>query len=146
MVFREAFFNIQNLSCGLQSVTFFWLVGGEGNRAMFQETWAESEVTIPTWVGTFVVIQSFSHVWFFATPWTAAHQASQSFIISWNLLKLLSIVLVLPSNYLCHPLLLLPSVFSRSESFLMTQLVTSGGHSIGTSASASVLFFRIDLL
>ena len=47
------------------------------------------------------------------TPWTAAHQASLSFTISWNLLKLMSVELVMPSNplILCCPLLLLPSIF-----------------------------------
>ena len=49
----------------------------------------------------------------FATPWTAAHQASLSFTISRSLLKLMSIKSVIPSNHLilCHPLLLLPSIF-----------------------------------
>ena len=48
-----------------------------------------------------------------ATPWTAARQASLSFTISQNLFKLMSIKSVMPSNHLilCHPLLLLPSVF-----------------------------------
>ena len=47
------------------------------------------------------------------TPWTAAHQASLSFTISWSLLKLMSIESVMPSNHLilCCPLLLLPSIF-----------------------------------
>ena len=59
------------------------------------------------------VVQSLSQVWLFATPWTAACQASLSFTISWGLLKLMSIELVMPSNHLvlCHPLLLLSSVF-----------------------------------
>ena len=54
------------------------------------------------------------------TPWTAARQASLSFTISWSLLKLMSIVSVMPFNHLilCHPLLFLPSIFSRiRESF-----------------------------
>ena len=48
-----------------------------------------------------------------ATPWTATRQASLPFIISWRLLKLMSIELVMPSNHLthCRPLLLLPSIF-----------------------------------
>ena len=60
------------------------------------------------------VIQSLSHVWIFATPWTATCQAALSFTISWSLLKLMSIQSVMPSNhpFLCHPLLLPPSVFS----------------------------------
>ena len=58
-------------------------------------------------------VQSLSCVQLFATPWTAARQASLSFTNSWSLLKLMSIELVMPSNHriLCHPLLLLPSVF-----------------------------------
>ena len=47
-----------------------------------------------------VVIQSLSHVWIFSTLWTEAHQASLSFIISQNLLKLMSIESVMPSNHL----------------------------------------------
>ena len=52
-----------------------------------------------------LVVQSLSHVLLFSTPWTAAHQASSSFSISWSLLKLMSIELVMPSNHLilCHP-------------------------------------------
>ena len=55
----------------------------------------------------------------FATPWTVAHQASLSFTISWSLLKLMSIESVMPSNHLilCHPLLLLPSIFSSTRVF-----------------------------
>ena len=55
--------------------------------------------------------------------------------------KLLSIELVIPSNHLtlCCPLLLLPSVFPASGSFLMSLHFTSGSQSIGVSASASVL-------
>ena len=58
-----------------------------------------------------VVVQSLSRVQLFATPWTAAHQASLSFTISQNLLKFMSIKLVMPSNHLilCHPLIPLPN-------------------------------------
>ena len=54
-----------------------------------------------------------SHVWLFATPWTAALQASLSITNSWSLPKPMSIELVMPSNHLilCRPLLLLPSIF-----------------------------------
>ena len=49
----------------------------------------------------------------FVTPWTAAHQASLSFTVSWSFLKLISIELMVPSNHLILcPLLLPPSVFS----------------------------------
>ena len=53
------------------------------------------------------------------TPWTAAHQASLSFTISWSLLKLMSIELEMSSShlFLCHSLLLLPSVFSSIRVF-----------------------------
>ena len=54
-----------------------------------------------------------------ATPWTAAHQASLSIINSWILLKLMSMMSVMPSNHLilCHPLLLLPSLFPSINIF-----------------------------
>ena len=60
-----------------------------------------------------------SHVRFFATPWTAARQASLSFTISWSLLRLMSIESVMPFNYLifCHPPLLLLSIFPALGSF-----------------------------
>ena len=66
---------------------------------------------------------------------------------SWSLL--MSIKLVMPSNHfiLCHPLLLLPSIFPASGFFQMSQYVASGGQSTGVSASASVLpmlSFRMD--
>ena len=61
----------------------------------------------------------FSHVWLFATPCTAAHQASLSFTISQSLLKLTSIESVMPFNHLvlCHPLLLLPTIFPSIRVF-----------------------------
>ena len=67
----------------------------------------------------FVVVQLLSCVQLFATPWTAACQASLSFTISWSLLKLMFIELMMPSNHLilCCPLLLLPSVFPSIRVF-----------------------------
>ena len=61
----------------------------------------------------FSSVQSLSYVQLFATPFTAAHQASPSITNSQSLLKLMSIKSVIPSNHLilCHPLLLLPSIF-----------------------------------
>ena len=89
----------------------------------------------------FSSVQSFSRVWLFATPWIAAPQASLSITNSQILLKLMSIELVTLSNHLilCHPLLLLPSIFPSIRVFPMSQLFASGGQSIGVSASASVL-------
>ena len=67
----------------------------------------------------FISVQSLSHVWLFATPWTAARQASLSFTNYQSLLKLMTIELVIPSNHLilCCPLLLLPSVFPSIRVF-----------------------------
>ena len=61
----------------------------------------------------FSSVQSLSHVQLFATPWTAACQASLSITNTQSLLKLMSIESVMPSNHiiLCHPLLFLPSIF-----------------------------------
>ena len=86
---------------------------------------------------TAVVVQLLSLFQFFATLWTAAHQSSLSFTVSRSLLKLMCIELVMPSNHLilCHLLLFLPSTFPASGSFSMSQLFTSGGQSIGASAS-----------
>ena len=65
-----------------------------------------------------IVVQSLSCVRFFVTPWTTAHQAYLSITNSWSLLKLMSIELVMPSNYLivCRPLLL-PSIFPSIRVF-----------------------------
>ena len=65
------------------------------------------------------IVQSLTHVQLFATPWTAACQASLSFTISYSLLKLISIESVMPSNHLtlCCPLLLLPSIFPSIDVF-----------------------------
>ena len=63
------------------------------------------------------VVQSLSHVQLFETPWTAP--CHFSFTISWSLLKLMSIESIMPSNHLilCHPLLLLPSIFLNIGGF-----------------------------
>ena len=65
------------------------------------------------------LLQSLSHVWLFATSWTAACQASLSFTISQSLLKIMSTESVMPSNHLvlCHLLLLLPSIFPSIQVF-----------------------------
>ena len=67
----------------------------------------------------FSSVQSLSPVWLFATPWTAACQASLSITDSQNVLKLMSIASVMPSNHLilCCPLLLLPSIFPSIRVF-----------------------------
>ena len=74
-------------------------------------------------------------------PWIAAHQAPLSLTVSQSLFKLMSIESVMPSNHfiLCHPLLLLPSIFPSIRSFPTSWLSASGDQSIGASTSASVL-------
>ena len=69
--------------------------------------------------GTLSLVQSLSSVQLFVTPWRAAHQASLSIINCQSLLKLMSIESVMPSNHLtlCHPLLLLPSIFHNIRVF-----------------------------
>ena len=64
-------------------------------------------------------VQSLSHVQLFATPWTAAHQASLSITNSQSLPNLISIKLEIPSNHviLCHPLLFPPSIFPSIRVF-----------------------------
>ena len=66
-----------------------------------------------------VVVQLLGHVQLFATPWSAACQASLSFTISQSLLKLTSILSVMPSSHLIlyHPLLLWPSIFPSTRVF-----------------------------
>ena len=84
-----------------------------------------------------VVLQSFSCVWLFGIPWTTEHQASLSFTIFWNLLKLMSIESVMPCSHLilCHPLLLLPSIFPSSRVFSSELAICIRCQSIGASAS-----------
>ena len=105
-----------------------------------------------SWLVGFSSVQSLSHVRLFATPWTAARQASLSITNSHSLLKLMSIELMMPSNHLilCHPLLLLPSIFPSIRVFSNESVLCISGQSIGVSASASVLpmniqgWFKID--
>ena len=77
----------------------------------------------------------------FETPWTAAHQASLPITNSWSSLKLMSIESVMPSNHLilCHPLLLLPSIFPSIRVFSNESVLYIRWPTIGVSASASVL-------
>ena len=73
------------------------------------------------------VVQLLGRVQLFATPWTAARQASLSFTISQSLLKLMSIESAMPSNHLilCRPLLLLPSVFPSVRVFSTLEYYTA---------------------
>ena len=85
-------------------------------------------------------------------PWTVTHQASLSFTVSWSLLQLTSIESVMPSNHLilCHPLLLLPSIFPTIRVFfneLALHIRWSKYRSFSFSLSneySGLIFFRID--
>ena len=90
-------------------------------------------------------VQSLSRVQLSVTPWTVACQASLSITNSWSLLKLMSIESVMPSNHLilCHPLLLLTSIFPSIKVFSNESVLHISGQSIGVSASASVLPMNI---
>ena len=101
-------------------------------------------------------VQSLSHVRLFATPWTAACQASLSITNSQSLPKLMSIELAMPSNHLilCRPLLLLPSIFPSirafsSESVLRIRWPKYWSFSFSISPSnkySGLIPFRMDCL
>ena len=104
----------------------------------------------------FKMLFSHSVVYNFANPWTTARQASLSFTISQSLLKLMSIELMMPSNYLilCCPLLLLPSIFPSIRVFFQW---VSSSHRVGQVLSFSfnisppneysgLIFLRMDWL
>ena len=101
-------------------------------------------------------VQLLSLVQLFVTPWTEAHQASLSITSSWSLLKLMSIKLLMLSNHLilCHPLLLLPSIFPSirvfpNESVLRIRWPKFWSFSFSISPSkeySGLISFRIDWL
>ena len=101
-------------------------------------------------------VQLLSCVWLFVTPWTAAHQAFLSITNSQSLLKLMSIESLMPSNHLnlCHPLLLLPSIFPSikvfsSESVLRIRVPKYWSFSFNISPSnecSGLISFKMDWL
>ena len=106
--------------------------------------------------GEFSSLQSLSRVRLFVTPWTAARQTSLSITNSWTLLKLMPIESVMPSNHpiLCHPLLLLPSIFPSirvfsNESVLHIRWPKDWSFSFSISPSneySRLISFRMDWL
>ena len=104
----------------------------------------------------FSSVQSLSHVRLFATPWTAAFQASPSITNSQSLLKLMSIESAMPSNHFvpCHPLLLPPSIFPSirvfsNESVLRIRWPKYWSFSVSISPSneySGLISFRMDWL
>ena len=100
------------------------------------------------------VVQSLSCVQLLVIPWTAACQASVSITNSWSLPKPMSMELVMPSNHLilCHPFLLLPSIFPSirlfsNESVLCIRWPKYWSFSVSISPSneySGLITFRID--
>ena len=115
-------FGTRGQFCGRQ---FFHGLGMWGDVSGMILTRSEQPRSLYVWftVGfellQFHSVQSLSRVQLFATPWTAARQASLFITNSQSLLKLMSIKSVMPSNHLilCHPLLLLPSIFTSIRVF-----------------------------
>jgi len=101
-------------------------------------------------------VQLLSRVWLFATPWTAARQASLSITNSRSSLRLTSIKSLMPSNHLilCHPLFLLPSIFPSirvfsNESTLRIRWPKYWSFSFNISPSnehSGLISFRMDWL
>ena len=99
-------------------------------------------------------VQYLSRVWLSATPWIAVHQASLSITNTWNVLKLMSIELVITSNHfiICHSLFLLPSIFPSirifsNESALRIKCPKYWSFSFSISPSneySGLISFRID--
>ena len=98
-------------------------------------------ISIQKLIAQAVVVQLLSSVQLFLSSWTAAHQASLSFTVSWSLLQLVSIELVMPFHHLLFvvPYSFCPQSFPASRTFTVSWLFASGGQSIGASASAWVL-------
>ena len=128
----------------LHGIFQYWLVGSLAPPGKPREAFQFSSV------------QSQTHIQLFATPWTAAHQASLSITSSLSLLTLMSIESVMASNHLilCHPLLLPPSIFPSirifsNESVLRIRWLKYCNFSFSISSSneySGLIPFRMDWL
>ena len=119
------------------------------NECALWITWSKNQLSVPIWLSgceRACVLRRFSHVRFFETPWTAAHQASLSLTNSWSLLKLnVHRVgeVIQPSHPLSSPLLLLPSIFPSisifsNESALRIKLSKFWSFSFSISPSMNI--------
>ena len=122
---REVFIKCYNQSC------FILVPFGQSDRL-----WWKVGMPYNCHVTGFSSVQSRSRVWLFATPWIAACPSPMPEFtqthVHW--------VYDAPNHlFLCHPLLLLPSIFPSIKVFFNESALPSGGQSIGTSASTSVL-------
>ena len=105
---------------------------------------SEQQKLLYAWTPIAVVVQLLSPVWLFATPWTAACQASLSFTIwNWSNSCQLSWWCYLTISFSVASFPFCPESFLASESFPVSQLFISGYQSIGASISASVLPMNI---
>ena len=131
------------------------LISGRGILITKAKKKKQVGFALPRSVGSIIVILLLNHVLLFATPWSAAPQASLSFTTSQSLLKLLSIESVMPSNHLilCRPLLL-PSIFPSirvisKESALHIRWSKYWNFSFNISSSkeySGLISFRMDWL
>jgi len=138
-----------------QSILALWYLQDWGGRS-----WNQSSKDTKGWLYSLPpptsVQFNLSPVRLFATPWTAALQASLTIANPWSLLRLMSIESVMPSNHLilCHPLLLLPSIFPSirvffSESILHIRWPKYWSFSfsiISSNAYSGLISFRMDWL
>ena len=132
-----------------------WVLHGGGVCPDIRISSSGARGGLARWTPSIIVVQLLSRVWLFATLWTAAHQPSLSFIISQSLFKFMPTELVIPSNHLilCHPLLLLPSIFPSikvfsNESALLIRWPKYWSFSFSISPSneySGLIFFRMDL-
>ena len=130
---------------------FMWFTCSTFFFLLFVISWALCSST-----NSCLAVQLLSCVPLFATPWTAALQANLSFIISPSLLRLMSIVSVMPSKHLilCRPLLLLPSIFPSirifsNKSVLLIRWLKDWSFSFSISPSneySGLISFRMDWL
>ena len=126
------------------NVLYIWVVFCWSNlKVTISSSWCSVQPCL-YWVSISLlvfVVQSLSCVWPFATPWTAASQASLSFTVSWHLQNSCPLSQWYCINHLilCHSFLLWPQSFPASASLLMSRLFAWGGQSIGALALASVL-------
>ena len=111
-------------SCCCDDQKLPWILTKVSRFALCLSLPHEHQDLLPTCLSIVIVVQLLSPAQLFGTLRTAACQAALSFTISWSLLRFMFIELVIPSNHLilCHPLLLLPSVFLSIRVFPMSHL------------------------
>ena len=153
-------FNIQKTKIMASVPITSWQIEGEELEAVTDLILLGSQITVDSEcsheikqhllfgrkaMANVIVVQSHNHVQLFATPWTAALQASLSFTISQSLLKLMLIESVMHTTISSSvaPFSSCLQSFPASGPFLMSWLFESGGQSIGASTSATVLPMNI---